>query len=86
MEEKLCLEVDKKFLEYCFSFLNEREKRVVFAYYGFTDNKKRTMEEVALMEGISKMGVERIIKKVLRVIRGICSGEEQVKCCNTTKR
>lgn len=45
--------------------LEEKDKEIIMLYFGFYDNKKYTMEEIAKLYNTTKANISRIIKKNL---------------------
>ncbi len=73
------IEFNKEYLRNCFADLDDRSKNILIKRYGFDDEKTSTLEEIAVIEKISRERVRQILQTgINKIYFNNCGGLRQV--------
>lgn len=76
IEECVEAQARREFLERLFErYLTERERRILYLYYGLDDGEERTLEEIGSLLGVTRERIRQIRNRAFEKLRDSPDGE-----------
>lgn len=76
IEEGVEAQARREFLEKLFDrYLTERERRILYLYYGLDDGEERTLEEIGSLLGVTRERIRQIRNRAFEKLRDSPDGE-----------
>jgi RNA polymerase primary sigma factor len=76
IEEEVEAQARREFLDRMFSkYLTERERRILYLYYGLDDGEERTLEEIGSLLGVTRERIRQIRNRAFEKLRESPDGE-----------
>jgi len=66
----------RDYLEHMFEqYLTERERKILYLYYGLDDGEERTLEEIGSLLGVTRERIRQIRNRAFDKLRGSMHGD-----------
>src|SRR5690606_5671922 len=76
IEEQVEAQARREFLDRMFErYLTERERRILYLYYGLDDGEERTLEEIGSLLGVTRERIRQIRNRAFEKLRESPDGE-----------
>ena len=76
IEEDVETSAQRDFLENMFdSYLTERERKILYLYYGLDDGEERTLEEIGSLLGVTRERIRQIRNRAFEKLRDSPQGD-----------
>jgi RNA polymerase primary sigma factor len=76
IEENVESQAQREFLDRMFEkYLTERERRILYLYYGLDDGEERTLEEIGSLLGVTRERIRQIRNRAFEKLRESPDGE-----------
>jgi RNA polymerase primary sigma factor len=76
IEESVESQAQREFLDRMFEkYLTERERRILYLYYGLDDGEERTLEEIGSLLGVTRERIRQIRNRAFEKLRESPDGE-----------
>ena len=76
IEEDVEVIARRDFLETMFdAYLTERERKILYLYYGLDDGEERTLEEIGSLLGVTRERIRQIRNRAFEKLRDSAHGE-----------
>lgn len=76
IEEQVESQARREFLDRMFTkYLTERERRILYLYYGLDDGEERTLEEIGSLLGVTRERIRQIRNRAFEKLRESPDGE-----------
>jgi RNA polymerase primary sigma factor len=76
IEETVESQAQREFLDRMFEkYLTERERKILYLYYGLDDGEERTLEEIGSLLGVTRERIRQIRNRAFEKLRESPDGE-----------
>ena len=76
IEEEVEFQARREFLERMFEkYLTERERKILYLYYGLDEGEERTLEEIGMLLGVTRERIRQIRNRAFEKLRESPDGE-----------
>jgi DNA-binding CsgD family transcriptional regulator len=82
IEENVESQAQREFLDRMFEeYLTERERKILYLYYGLDDGEERTLEEIGSLLGVTRERIRQIRNRAFEKLRESPDGAQDATIC-----